>query len=206
MAIFKNREHAAIQLAQKLEHVKDSNALVLAIPRGGVPLGVIIARHLNAELDLLFSKKIGHPFNKEYAIGAVTSLGYTLNDDCTDVDKEYIEHEISTIRAALVEKQKRLIGKEQHLILNGKTVIIVDDGIATGQTILASIELIKRESPERIIIAVPVAPTHTSSMLAKHVDQVICLHTTDNFSGIGQFYDDFTQVSDEEVKDLIKRF
>ncbi len=203
MAIFRNREEAAIRLAQELQRYKNTNALVLAIPRGGVPLGAIIAKNLNAELKLLFSKKIGHPFNKEYAIGAVTLFGYTINDDCRDVSTDYIESETVKIRESLQEKQKRLVGSEEILIIKDRLVIIIDDGIATGQTILASIQLLKDQSPKKLIVAVPVAPTRTVAKISRMVDELICLHITDDFSGIGQFYDDFSQVSDEEVRSLI---
>lgn len=203
-AIFKNREDAAFALAKKLQAYQNKNCVVLAIPRGGVPLGKIIADELHCPLDLLFVKKIGHPFHKEYAVGAVSLYGVSVNPDAVDVDPAYIKTEAELLINNLKEKKKNLCGNKPAVPIKGKTVIVVDDGIATGQTLLAAIPQIRRADAERIIVAVPVAPADISERFGKLTDEFICLHTDSNFSSIGAFYDDFSQVNDEEVKALLR--
>lgn len=202
--IFENRETAGRELAQKLNKYKDTNSVILAIPRGGVPVGYVIAHQLHLPLDILLSKKIGHPFNKEFAIGAVTPYGYMINEEVEDVDNNYIHEEVIRIKQLLELKRLKFRGTKQAIDLKGKTVIIVDDGIATGQTIIASLKNIRSQEPKKIIIAVPVAPSDRTQILETLADEYICLHQASNFNGIGEFYKDFSQVNDEEVIELLK--
>lgn len=200
--IFKDRKAAGIALAGALAHLKGSDSIILAIPRGGVPVGFEISKSLKIPLDILLSKKIGHPANPEYAIGAVTPEDRVLSPtmDVTDV---YIEQETLRIRRELSLRYKSLRGDIAPVEIRGKNIIIVDDGIATGQTLAASIQMIRRQMPERIILAVPVAPDATCRWLKPMVDELIVLRTPTHFSGVGAYYEDFSQVEDAEVAELL---
>ena len=196
---------AALQLVPLLSKYAKENGIVLAIPRGGVPLGAIIAKHYHFPLELLLTKKIGHPNNPELAIGAVSLTSEILDDRFTASD-EYVANEILNIRQSLKDRYKKFMGDRHPSELHDKTVIIVDDGIATGNTIMAAIKMIRAQQPARIIVAVPVAPFRTARKLEELVDDFICVATPDEFYGVGQFYADFGQVSDEEVIALINDF
>ena len=155
--ILQDRKEAGILLSQKLEKYQNSDAIILAVPRGGVPIGYEISKNLRLPLDIILSKKIGHPLNKEYAIGAV-SLDSTIIDKHPDIPKEYIEREIKQLRESMKDKYNLYMGYRKPANIKGKTVIVVDDGIATGNTLLASIEMLKKRHPKKIIVAVPVVP------------------------------------------------
>ena len=202
--MFNNREDAALKLAEKLEKYKNTNGIILAIPGGGVPIGFIIAKKLKLPLEIILSKKIGHPINSEYAIGSVTLHNIILNENIKDVSKEYIQKERLEILNKLKEKYKIFMGEKKQTDLKNKTVIIVDDGIATGNTILAAIEDIKQNKPKEIIVAAPVAPKSVASKLSKLVDDFICLELPIEFMAVGQFYKNFSQVNVEDVIELIK--
>lgn len=197
--MFKDRHEAAMLLAKKLEKYKNKNGIVLAVPRGGVPIGYYIAKELDLPLEIILSKKIGHPQNPEYAIGSVSLQGTIINDNIMGVSKEYLEKEGERILKGLKEKFKLFMGHRKPIDLKDKIVIVVDDGIATGNTILATLEMLKKSDPKQIIIAVPVSPPDTARKLSKLVDEFICLLTPEDFMAIGQFYRNFSQVSDEEV-------
>jgi predicted phosphoribosyltransferase len=201
--IFKDRYDAALNLIPLLEKYRKETGVVLAVPRGGVPIGYHIARAFHFPLELLLTKKIGHPASKELAIGAVSLVSEVI-DDRHHVPEEYIEHEIKKIRESLRERYKKFVGDREPEDLQGKTVIIVDDGIATGNTIMASIKMIRTKHPKKIVIAVPVAPAETAARLRAVVDDFVCCHTPKHFFGVGQFYEDFSEVSDQEVIDLMK--
>ncbi len=205
--MFKNREEAAGLLADKLfKYQNDQDAVIVAIPRGGVPLGKILSNRLNVPLELVLSKKIGHPFHKEFAIGAVTLLDVILSPVAAEVPSEYIEKEIENVRDILKKRFKMYYGKIEPLNLTGKTVIVVDDGIATGNTLISCVDLIKKQRPEKIVVALPVAPKETLDYIKTlpNVDEIICLLSPSDFYAVGQFYEDFRQVSDDEVIDLIQ--
>lgn len=201
--MFKDRYEAAMQLAKKLEKFKNKDGIVLAVPRGGVPIGYVVAKELGLPLEVILSKKIGHPYNPEFAVGSVSLYGTVINDSIIDFSMEYIHKEVERLLKVLNEKNKLYMGNRKPTDLKDKTVIIVDDGIATGNTILATLEGLRKCKPKEIIIAVPVAPPSTVSKLSKYVDEFICLLTPDNFSAVGQFYDTFLQVSDDEVIKLL---
>ena len=201
--IFEDRYDAALQLIPLLEKYKNAEGVVLAVPRGGVPIGFHIAKHYRFPLELLLTKKIGHPGSPELAIGAV-SLESEIVDNRYDVDGKYIINQIKKIRTSLQERYKTFMGDKEPLDLKDKTVIIVDDGIATGNTILVSIKLIRTKHPQKIIVAVPVAPAITAGKILEEADDFICVHISDEFFGVGQFYRDFSQVTDAEVVELIQ--
>lgn len=203
--MFRDRIDAGLQLAEKLMKFKDKNVVVLAIPRGGLPLGAIVAKALEAILDVALTKKIGHPLHKEYAIGAVSLEGIILTDGI-EVTQGYIEEETSKIRKKLKERQGQYYNQRSPANLKNKTVIVVDDGVATGNTLLATVQLIGKQEPNKIIVAIPVAPNSAIRRLevAPNVDEVICLQTPNNFQSVGQFYEKFEQVSDQEAIQLLE--
>ncbi len=203
--MFKDRIDAGTQLAEELLGFKSQNVVVLAIPRGGLPLGAIVAKALNAPLDVALTKKIGHPYNKEYAIGAVSLENLILND-AIGVTKAYIEEETTRLRKKLKERHNQYYKNNEPQNLKDKTVIIIDDGIATGNTIMVTIELVKMQNPNKIVVAIPVAPPSTVRKLENvpEVDEVICLETPFNFHAVGQFYEEFNQVSDQEAINLLE--
>lgn len=205
--IFKDRIDAANQLATKLDSYKNKDAIILAIPRGGVPIGYVIANQLNLPLEIVLSKKIGHPLHKEYAIGAVTLKGRVLSDAAREISQEYIEEETKKIRDLLTKRYQEYYGKKKPFELNDKVLIVVDDGIATGNTILSTIQMLHEEQPKKIIVAIPVASPSALQKLknTSFIDEVICISAPTNFRAVGQFYDNFDQVDDSEVKALLNK-
>ncbi|WP_242916186.1 phosphoribosyltransferase [Pontibacter liquoris] len=203
MEMLQNRQEAAELLADRLARYKGENGVVLAIPRGGVPIGAVIARALAMPLDIALSKKIGHPANPEFAIGAVSLETLTV-DERAEVPRQYIDAEVKRVRESLQQKYKLFMGNRQHQSLQDKVVIIADDGIATGKTLLTTVELVKNQHPRKVIIAVPVAPFSAIDKFRKLVDEVVCLLVPPFFQAVGQFYREFDQVSDEEVIALLQ--
>jgi predicted phosphoribosyltransferase len=203
---FKNREEAALLLVEKLQKYKDKNAVVLAIPRGGVPLGFVISKSLNLPLDIVLSKKIGHPGHKEYAIGAVTLKNRVLSDAANDIPEDYIESETEKIRENLRRRHQEFCGNRKEVNLQDKILLLVDDGIATGNTMLSIIEMLHSQNPKKIVVAVPVSPPDAIQNFqnSPFIDEVICLMMPNDFRAVGQFYEDFGEVDDEKVKQLLE--
>jgi len=215
--VFKNREEAGELLAEAILRKYDGNLInpvVVAIPRGGVIVAVPIAKALNSPLTLIIPRKIGAPFNEEFAVGAVTEDGYVLlNPDITDevayrmgITREYIERKAQE-ELKEIERRKRtyLKGKEE-INIEGRDVILVDDGIATGLTVKAAIYSLKRKNPHRLILAVPVMPADKVPEFQKLADDLITLYAPEFFSAVGQFYEDFSQTTDEEVIKALSLF
>ena len=205
--MFTNREEAGNLLAKELKDYKNNkDAIIVAIPRGGVPVGYAIANQLNLPLDIVLSKKIGHPFHQEFAIGAVTLDDIILNDDVRSVDIEYIEEETKQIRKVLKKRKDLYYKNKVPLDLKNKTVIIVDDGVATGYTLISSINFIERQKPAKIVVAIPVGPPTVIKKMEKlpFVSQMVCLNKPYPFQSVGQFYQKFGQVHDKEVIRLLK--
>lgn len=200
--MLKDRTEAALLLSEKLKKYQNSNSVVLAVPRGGVPIGAIIAQNLNLPLDIILSKKIGHPGNKEFAIGAV-SMDSMLVDEHPEVPREYIEREIVRLRKLLQEKYKLYMNHRKPIDIKGKNIIIVDDGIATGNTLLVSIAMLRRKEPAKIIVAVPVLPYDTVKIFEENTDEFVYLIASKYFRGVGGFYEEFHQVEDREVIQLL---
>ena len=204
--MFKNRIEAARSLSKKLTaYSNNKEVVVVAIPRGGVPIGRIIADALNAPLEVVLSKKIGHPFHKEFAIGAVTLTDIILSPEAADAPQEYIDNETIRIRELLSQRYDMYYGSRRPLFLANKVLVIVDDGVATGNTLISCIKLLKKQNPRKIIVALPVSPPGTLKKIneLKEVDDVICLLTHKDFYAVGQFYEDFSPVSDHEVVNLL---
>jgi len=203
--MFKDRKDAGIQLAKKLIGYKNKNVVVLAIPRGGLPLGAIVAEALNAPLDIVLTKKIGHPLNKEFAIGAVSLQGkYVANS--AEATHSYIEEETRRIRKILRQRQDQYYKNFAPKILKDKIVIVVDDGVATGSTILATVSLIKEEEPSKIVVAFPVGSSSAINRLynSPFIDEVVCIEVPKHFNAVGQFYRNFNPVLDKKAMQILK--
>jgi predicted phosphoribosyltransferase len=195
---FKNRYDAAMQLIPLLKKYKNEEGIILAVPRGGVPIAYYIAKEYGFPLDLLMTKKLGHPFSPEYAIGSV-SMESSFVENKHDIPEDYIKEETQRILQQLKERYKRFMGNKEPLSLRNKTVLIIDDGIATGLTILGMIKILRQQHPKKIIVAVPVAPRESAIRIKELVDDFICVHIPKTFYGVGMFYNDFSEVSDDDV-------
>ena len=203
MSHFKNRQDAAEKLIPLLDKFRHDNSVVLlAVPRGGVPIAFTIAKQYHFPLELLMTKKIGYPGHKEYAIGAVN-----LEDEIIDrrirVSPAYIEGEVFRIREQLKERYKQFIGHHVSLSFKNKVLIIIDDGIATGNTMLLAIKMLRNKSPKRIVVAVPVAPHEAIERFEREAEEMICLYTPEPFISVGLHYADFPQVKDQEVMQML---
>lgn len=196
--MFQDRLHAGLILAEKLEKFKGDKGVVLAVPRGGVPVAYVVARELGFPLDIILTKKIGHPLNKEYAIGAASLTDFAIIPH-EGVDEQYIRQEVEKVQAGLREMYKRFSGSVEMENIKGKTVIVIDDGAATGNTLMATIEVLRKSEPKKIIIALPVATAEAVRKLSKYADEMVVVLIPKVFFGVGAFYEDFEQVSDEEV-------
>lgn len=199
----KDRIEAGMLLSDKLKKYQGSNTIILAVPRGGVPVGYVIAKSLNLPLDIVLSKKIPHPSNKEFAIGAV-SMDSMILDEHPEIPNDYIDEEVIRLRKSLQEKYELYMGNRKPLDIKGKNVIIVDDGIATGNTLLASIAMLRKRKPEKIIVAVPVIPYDTVKVFQQKTDEFVYLIASKYFRGVGGFYEEFNQVEDDEVIRLLR--
>lgn len=202
-----DRTEAGEALAQALHHYKDQGVVVYALPRGGVVLGAIVARALNVPFDLLIPRKIGHPYNPEYAIAAVTEDGhYVANEaEIASLDSEWFKAELVRQQKEAQRRRAAYLANRQPIPLDNKTAIIVDDGIATGLTMRAAIQTLKARQPKKIIVAVPVAPVETVELLKRDVAEVVVLDKSGIFLGaVGAYYDDFSQVSDDDVIQLMQ--
>ncbi|MEM3382720.1 MAG: phosphoribosyltransferase [Nitrososphaerales archaeon] len=208
--MFKNRLEAGKILAEALSEYKNKDTIVLAIPRGGVVVAYEVAKALNAPLDLIIPRKIGAPDQPELAIGAVTEDGTTiLNQDIIQnlkVPEEYIKAEVKRQLEEIERRIKKYLGDKPRIPIRGKIVILIDDGVATGATIKAAIASIRKREPALIVLAIPVGPKDTIRELRKYTDKVVCLMMPEPFFAIGQFYENFDQISDEEVIQILNKF
>jgi len=196
--MFKDRTAAGRQLAAKLSAYKSEPGIILAIPRGGVPVAYDVAKELGFPLDIVLVKKIGHPRNKEYAIGAASLTDYIVTPH-PEVTEAYIQHELVNIRRRLKTMREKFMTKHEPLNLSGKTVIIIDDGAATGRTLISTIGVIKKGKPGKVIAAVPVMSKDAVQAVRGVADEVITCLVPDDFFGVGAYYENFSEVSDEEV-------
>ena len=206
--MFKDRTDAGLLLVKKLSNYHNNkDAVVVTIPRGGIPLGYVISKGLHLPLELVLSKKIGHPLHKEFAIGAVTLTDRILSDAANDISRMYIEEETSRIRAILKERQDDYYDTRKPISFKNKIVIVVDDGVATGNTLMSSIKLIEKQKPSQIIVALPVGPPSVIEKIKNipSVNDTICLLVPENFRAVGQFYKNFDPIKDNEVVTLLEK-
>jgi putative phosphoribosyl transferase len=208
MAHFSDRVDAGKRLAPALKDFAGKNGVVLAIPRGGVVVGYEIATVLNLPLDVIIPHKLGAPYNPELAIGAVAEDGTTVLDDnlitYLGVSREYIREESERQKQEIQRRLKMYRQDAPYPNLKGLDVIIVDDGIATGSTMKAALASVKNRGAASVTVAVPVGPPSTIRELKKQADRVVVLYTPEYFQAIGQFYNGFSQTTDEEVIQLLK--
>jgi putative phosphoribosyl transferase len=208
---FANRREAGVELASKLRHYAGRNdVVVLALPRGGVPVAFEIAEALDAPLDIFLVRKLGMPGHPEYAIGAIASGGVrVLSEDVVrayGVSQAAIDA-ITRQEQAELERREREYRKGRSLVdLRGRVVVLVDDGLATGSTMKAAVQAVRQHRPGRIVVAVPVGAPSTCEEFADVTDETVCARTTESFSAVGQWYLDFSQTTDEEVQTLLSEY
>jgi putative phosphoribosyl transferase len=200
--IFQDRTDAGLALSRHLQHYKRVDGVMLAVPRGGVPVAFPIARILELPLEIILSKKIGHPLHKEFAIGAVSLTGKIISPNA-QATEEYIQQETINIREQLKQMYVKYMGNKKPTPVKDKIVIIIDDGVATGNTLLSTIDIIRNQRPKKIIVAVPVASHQAAKKLSEVTDEFVCAWIPAQFHSVGEFYADFTQVSDEEVMEQL---
>jgi len=206
--LFEDRTDAGRRLAQALgAYAGRSDLIVLALPRGGVPVAYEVARALKAPLDLLIVRKLGTPGNPELAMGAIASGGASvLNRDVVSmyrISGETIEQAAATERRELERRERLYRGDRPYPKLENRCIIVVDDGIATGATMRAGLAALRQQNPACIVVAVPLAPLDTVERLRAEVDEVICLTTPEPFFAVGQGYRDFSQTTDDEVREIL---
>ena len=205
--MFADRIDAAERLAHALRHYADRNALVLAIPRGAVPMGAVLARRLHAELDVVMVRKLRAPGMPEYAVGAVDETGWayvTPYAQAAGATPEYLEEEKRTRLAELRRRRALYSPGRPGVDAKGRIVIVVDDGLATGATMIAALHAVRAQHPARLVCAVPVAAPDSLEQVRPHADEVVCLQAPPGFAAVGQFYLSFPQVEDEEVATLLR--
>ena len=208
--MFRNREEAARQLAAELKGRELYDPLVLAIPRGGVVTGAVLARELGADLDVVLSRKLRAPGQPELAIGAISEDGRVyLNHHAQaflDLLEDYLEEERRHQLAEIARRKKLFRAVRPQAPISGRSVIVTDDGIATGSTMIAALQAVKTQKPREVIVAVPVASPDRLEEVRRWCDDVVCLLRPEEFWAIGQFYEDFTQVEDEQALQLLRPY
>ena len=207
---FRDRHHAGAALATLLERYRDDpEVLVLALPRGGVPVGFEVARHLHRPLDLFLVRKLGVPGHEELAFGAIASGGIRVISEslvrAVGVPRHMIEAVTTRERNELERREQAYRPGQPPLDVNGKTVIVVDDGLATGSTMLAAVRALRAMHASRIVVAVPVASEEACRLIAAEADEAVCGATPCDFRAVGQWYDDFNQTTDDEVRKLLEQ-
>ena len=210
-AMFADREDAGRKLAARLTRFRDKDPVVLALPRGGVPIGLEVAAALDAPMDLVLVRKIGTPGQRELALGAVVDGGepeLVINEDVktmAHVTADYIAQEEALQLKEIERRRKLWLGGRPRIAVKDRTVLIVDDGIATGATVRAALHAVRRAAPARLVLAVPVAPQETIESLRDDADEIVCLATPAAFWAISVFYGRFPQIADDEVSAMMER-
>jgi len=208
--MFRNRKDAGRKLAEMLKERELHDPLVLAIPRGGVVVGAMLAQELGAELDVVLSRKLRAPGQPELAIGAISEDGGVYVNphalEFLDVTEEYLAQERHDQLAEIARRKKLFRSVRPPAPIAGRSAIVTDDGIATGATMIAALQALKTQNPREILVAVPVASPDRLAEVRRWCDEVVCLLAPQAFWAIGQFYEDFTQVDDEEVIELLRDF
>lgn len=207
--LFADRYDAGRRLAEKLSHYQGKNPLILAVPRGGIPVAYEILQVTGGRLDLVIPRKLSAPQNPELALGAVAPDGTVVLEERIirklGVSQEYIREEVSRQLAEIEGRLERYRGSRPFPNLAGEIVLVVDDGVATGATLRAALKMVRGKGARSLILAVPVGPPETIAALGREVDEVVCPATPELFYAVGQFYQDFSQTSDREVADLLQQ-
>ncbi len=205
--LFEDRADAARELTAALAAYRGKNPLVLAIPRGAVPMGRILADELGGELDVVLVRKLRAPLSPEFAVGAIEESGWAHIADhaaSAGADEAYLREEKETRLEALRARRKMYTPARAPLDPAGRIAIVVDDGLATGETMIAALHAVRSRKPSRLVCAVPVAAPDSLRRVAPYADEVVCLHAPADFQAVGQFYASFSQVADEDVVTLLK--
>ena len=203
---FRNREEAARLLAERLSHYRGLNPLVLGIPRGAVPMAKIVAEALQGDLDVVLVHKLRSPFQPELAVGAVDEGGHVYRPETAiDVSAEGLGREIEVQRELLSRRRRMYTRARGPISAAGRIAIIVDDGIATGSTVVAAIRAVRAQQPKKVVVATAVAPPETLRRVSGEADEVVCLHTPHLFFAVGEFFDDFSTVTDDTVVELLRQ-
>lgn len=205
---YRDREHAGAELASHLEHYKGrDDVVVLALPRGGVPVAYEVARALDVQLDVFLVRKLGVPQHPELAMGAIASGGVrVLNDDVVrwyGITEETIDAVARDEQAELSRREREYRDGRQPVALEHRTVLLIDDGLATGSTMKAAVQAVRAHRPARIVVAVPVGSPDTCREFADIADAIVCARTPVHFSAVGQWYHDFSQTTDAEVRERL---
>lgn len=206
--LFHDREEAARRLGERLEGYRGRNPLILAVPRGAVPMGRILADALEGELDVVLVHKLGAPGNPELAVGSVTEDGEVVVSPFAEevgASRTFLEEEAAERLAELRERRRRYTPVREPADAAGRVVVVVDDGVATGATLLAALRGLRRRGPAELVAAMAVAPRDTLERIRREADRVVCLATPDPFFAVGEFFRSFPQVSDEEVVAILRR-
>ena len=207
--LFYDRTDAGRRLAKLLKRRIQGPCVVLAIPRGGVVVGYEVAKELGCPLDVVISRKVGAPAQPELAVGAVAEDGVVFVDEeiagLVGVSRDYVERRAREELREVRRRAEEYRGGREMPELSGKTVVLVDDGLATGLTMMAAVHMARNKGAERVVVAVPVSPPETVAKLQRHADEVICLETPTNFYAIGQFYERFDQLTDEETNSILRK-
>jgi putative phosphoribosyl transferase len=209
MRRFRDRRDAGKQLAEKLKaYTNRPEVLVLALPRGGVPVAFEVAQALHAPLDIFLVRKLGVPGHEELAMGAIASGGVrVLNEEVVHtlgIHEQTIERVAAVEQHTLEERERAYRGERSGPVVRGRTVLLVDDGLATGATMRAAVVALRQQEPKRIVVAVPVAAVDTCEEFRAEVDEIVCAVTPEQFVAVGLWYQDFSQTTDEEVRELLE--
>jgi predicted phosphoribosyltransferase len=203
--LFQNREHAGQMLAQRLGRYKNKNPLVLAIPRGAVPMAKIIADSLGGELDVVLVRKLGHPLQPELAVGAIDESGHAfLSTYAFEIETEYLEEEKKRQLEILRRRRAQYTPARAPVDAHDRIAIVVDDGVATGSTMTAALRAVRAKNPKKLVGAVAVASAGAVRAISREADAVVCVHVPVEFYAVGQFFENFSQVSDEDVISILR--
>jgi putative phosphoribosyl transferase len=205
--MFRDRTEAGKLLAGALEKYRGrEGVLVLAVPRGGLPVGAVVARELGLPLDVMLTKKIGHPYDREVAVGAVALEGEEISPNAAplEVPEAYLLDQIARLRSELRRRHALYRGESGPWPVAGRAVLLIDDGAATGLTLKTAAGALKNAGAARVVVAVPVAPPDALEVLRARADEVVCLEAPSNFRAVGQFYSDFAQVSDAQAVSILR--
>lgn len=205
--MFQDRYEAALQLAEKLKGYQDKNPLILAIPRGAVPMAKTIAQKLHGEFDVVLVRKLRSPYNPEFAIGSIDESGWAYIADYAafaGADADYIEAEKRTQLENIRRRRAQYTPIRPPIAPEGRIVIVIDDGLATGATMISALHGLRNRKPAKLICAIPVSPPDTLKRVAELADETVCIEAPEYFQAVGQFYARFPQVEDEEVIETLK--